>query len=119
MFEDLPIKLTQQEERLLRSIVAPDSAKRRDRRRIAIWVMVVVVAMLGGIWGLFYIPVVDVSEYKSVADSVFTVLAAGIFFGNLYFLFRLIGTQQKLIQKLFAELSSTDESEGGANHAEN
>ena len=108
VFENLPIKLTQQEERVLRWIVAPKSDKKRARRRSAIWVIVVVAAMLGAIWGLFYVPVVDVSEYESLADTVFTVLAMGIVLGNLYFLFRRIGIQQKIIQKLFAELSSTE-----------
>ena len=118
VFDDLPIKLTQKEERVLQWIVAPASVRRLDRRRIVILVTVVVVAMLGGIWGLFYIPVVDVSEYKPVADAAYTVLAAGIFLGNLYFLFRRIEIQQRLIQKLFAEISSTDEPEGGVNLAD-
>jgi len=39
VFEDLPIKLTQQEERVLRWIVAPKSDKKRARRRSAIWVI--------------------------------------------------------------------------------
>ena len=119
MFEDLPIKLTQQEERVLRAIVAPESDKKRERRRIAIWMTVVVVGMLGGICGLMYVPVGDVSEYKSVADAAYTVLFGVVILGNLYFLFKGIGIQRKLIQKLFEALSPTDESEGGVNPADN
>ena len=119
VFEDLPIKLTQQEERVLRAIVAPESDKKRARRRIAIWMTVVLVAMLGGIWGLFYVPVGDVSEYKSVADAAYTVLFGVVILGNLYFLFKGIGIQRKLIQKLFEALSPTDESEGGVSPGDN
>ena len=110
MFEDLPIKLTQQEDRVLRWIVAPKSDKKRARRRNLIWLIVVVVGILGGTWGLFYVPVVDVSEYESVADAAFTVLLVAAILGNLYFLFKRIEIQQKLIQKLLDALSPTDES---------
>ena len=110
MFEDLPVELTQPEERMLRAIVASDSARRQTRRNSIGIVVLVAVIMLGAVWALFYVPMGDLSEYKSLADGAYSILLIGSCLWNCYFIVKSVKLKNQLIRKLFAALSPMDAS---------
>lgn len=62
MFEDMPVELTQEEKRMLRSMVTPESTKEETRRNVILVTVVIPVIMLGSIWGLFYVQMGDLSR---------------------------------------------------------
>ncbi len=107
MFEDLPIKLTNQEELVLRTIVDPESSK-AETRRSAISLVIVIVVMPLAIWGLFYIPMGDLSEYESLADSAYAILPLGVILWTGYRLIQSMRIRDQLIQKLVSALNRTD-----------
>ena len=119
MFENLPVKLTQQEERMLRAIVAPESAKGRIRRtaiELPVLLTVLAVVIFGAAWGLSSIVTSDLSKYESLADAAFKVLAMGVIVGNCYFLVvKPTKLRKQLILKFYAALSSTDASKADTN----
>jgi hypothetical protein len=110
VFEDLPVELSQQEERMLQAIVIPGVTKQGIRRTV-ILVTVVPVVMLGIVWGLFYVPMGDLSKYKSLADAAYSILPIGFLLYFFYLTVKSTRLRNELIQKLYHALSSMDTAE--------
>ncbi len=107
MLKDLPVELSQQEERMLQWIVIPKVSK-AGTRSLVMLVTVSLVVMLGMIWAFFYVPMGDLSKYKSIADTCYSVLPVVAIFFGCYVVVKSIKIRNELIQKLYHALTSMD-----------
>jgi tellurite resistance protein TehA-like permease len=95
---------------MLQAIVTPEFAKGGTRRNV-ILATVVPVVMLGIVWGLFDVPMGDLSKYKSLADAAYSILPIGFLLYFFYLTVKSTRLRNELIQKLYHALSSMDASE--------